>query len=345
MAHIVSARVYETSVTSGTGPVSLSGAVNGNFRFGDVMTIGDTCDYIMFAGANAEEGIGTYSGTNTLSRTQVLRSTNGNAAVNWGTETKFIGLVVAASRQRDAFTRLPRGHITGLKMSAAGGANTFSIGEGQATADAAPYPLLQIPTGWTKSLGGWSQGSGGGSVDTGTASANAWRHVYLMGRLDGVTDITATGSFGAPTLPSGWIWKRYIGSIRADGSTNVRAFTQYGNLFLWTTPSVDATNQAVGTTPVFIPLLVPPIAGISARFRANALNATANASMSLMSPVETPTTAGTGGQSLFATAVGTGGHFELTVDSLGRIKAVSNHASTTTTILTYAWESSRGQDD
>src|SRR5215204_212018 len=111
MAHIVSSRVYETSVTTGTGPLSLAGAINGHVRFGDVMAVSDTCDYLIAAGASFEEGIGTYSGTNTLSRTQVTRSTNSNAAVSWGSETKFVSIVVHGSRQRDVFARLQRGHI------------------------------------------------------------------------------------------------------------------------------------------------------------------------------------------------------------------------------------------
>jgi len=324
--------------------MSLSGAVNGSVRFGDVMGVGDTCDYVIAAGAQFEEGIATYSGTNTLSRTVVLSSTNGNAAVNWGTETKIVYLVVAAARQRDMMTRLPRGHITGLKMSAGGGNNSFSVTDGQATADTAPHPLLRLTSGWTKTLAGWSQGSGGGVIDGGGVAPNAWRYVYLVGKLDGTADLTSTGTFGAPNLPPGFSFKRYIGAIKTDGSSNIRAFAQHGPVFFWTSPSVNATNQTIGTGQVFIALDVPQISGIAARFRATALNAAANSSISFMSPLETPTTLVAGTASLFATAVGTAGHFELIVDSLGRIKSVSNHASTTTTIGTYAWHDYTRQD-
>lgn len=100
MAHIVEPRVLETSTTTGTGALTLAGALTGFRTFGSVMTSpSDTCWYYIEAvdaNGNAtgdyEEGLGTYSASNTLTRTTVSRSSNANAAVNFAAGTKRVGI-------------------------------------------------------------------------------------------------------------------------------------------------------------------------------------------------------------------------------------------------------------
>jgi hypothetical protein len=90
MAYTVADRVKETTVVTGTGPVTLLGAVSGYRTFASQLSIGDTCAYAI-VNANASEwevGIGTYSAANTLTRTTVHASTNSNAAVVFTAGTK-----------------------------------------------------------------------------------------------------------------------------------------------------------------------------------------------------------------------------------------------------------------
>lgn len=82
-------RVYETTVTTGTGNYALLGAVTGFTTFADVIGNNDTL-YCVTDDTNWEIGIGTISGGTTLARTTVLRSTNVNAAVNWGAGSKKV---------------------------------------------------------------------------------------------------------------------------------------------------------------------------------------------------------------------------------------------------------------
>ena len=106
MAHITEDRVLETSTTTGTGALTLAGAVTGFRAFGSVMTSpSDTCWYALWAvdsNGNAtgdyEEGLGTYSASNTLTRTTVLRSSNANAAVNLSAGTKYVAISLLAAR-------------------------------------------------------------------------------------------------------------------------------------------------------------------------------------------------------------------------------------------------------
>ena len=82
MALVFKDRVQETSNTSGTGTVTLAGAVSG---FQDFSAIGDgnTTYYTITNGSNWEVGIGTYtaSGT-TLSRDTILESSNAGSAIS-----------------------------------------------------------------------------------------------------------------------------------------------------------------------------------------------------------------------------------------------------------------------
>ena len=106
MAHVSEDRVLESTTTTGTGALTLSGVVTGFRAFGSVMTSpSDTCWYALWAvdaNGNAtgeyEEGLGTYSASNTLTRTTVLRSSNANAVVTLAAGTKYVAIASLASK-------------------------------------------------------------------------------------------------------------------------------------------------------------------------------------------------------------------------------------------------------
>lgn len=78
MALVVYDRVQETTTTSGTGSVTLLGAVSG-FQSFAVVGNGNTTYYTITDGAAWEVGIGTYSTSGpTLARTTILSNSNGN---------------------------------------------------------------------------------------------------------------------------------------------------------------------------------------------------------------------------------------------------------------------------
>lgn len=117
MAHVSEDRVLETTTTTGTGALTLAGAVTGFRAFGSVMTSpSDTCWYALWAvdaNGNAtgdyEEGLGTYSASNTLTRTTVLRSSNANAVVTLAAGTKYVAIASLSQRvlQLDAGLAVP----------------------------------------------------------------------------------------------------------------------------------------------------------------------------------------------------------------------------------------------
>jgi hypothetical protein len=85
MALVVKDRVKETTATTGTGTLTLAGAVAGFQSFTSVLSDGDTTYYAIFESSTGafEVGLGTFtaSGT-TLARTTILESSNTGSAIN-----------------------------------------------------------------------------------------------------------------------------------------------------------------------------------------------------------------------------------------------------------------------
>jgi hypothetical protein len=100
MAFVIADRVQETTTTTGTGTVVLSGAVTGYQTFAVIGNTNQT--YYTIAdqsGTNWEVGVGTYySGNLSLARTTVLASSNSNAAVTFGVGTKAVFVTYPAER-------------------------------------------------------------------------------------------------------------------------------------------------------------------------------------------------------------------------------------------------------
>ena len=98
MALVVKDRVQETSTTTGTGTITLAGAVGG-FQSFSAIGDGNTTYYAIVGGTEWEVGLGTYtsSGT-TLSRTTILESSNGGTAVNFSAGTKNVFVTYPAEK-------------------------------------------------------------------------------------------------------------------------------------------------------------------------------------------------------------------------------------------------------
>lgn len=100
MALVLKDRVKETSSTTGTGTITLNGAVTGFQSFAAIGN-GNTTYYTISDSSSGswEVGIGTYtsSGT-TLSRTTVLASSNSGSLVNFTSGTKDVFVTYPSSR-------------------------------------------------------------------------------------------------------------------------------------------------------------------------------------------------------------------------------------------------------
>ena len=117
MALVLDDRVKETSTTTGTGTLNLSGAVSGFQTF--VAGVGDgNTTYYAIVNRDEDEwetGLGTVAdaSTDTLARTTVIASSNSDSAVDFSAGTK------------DVFVTLPASKVASLDTN-----NNFTIGAG-----------------------------------------------------------------------------------------------------------------------------------------------------------------------------------------------------------------------
>jgi hypothetical protein len=101
MAFITADRVKDTSTTTGTGNITVSGsAAFGYQTFSNVLAIGDTFYYCVQSPGTGdwEVGVGTYTSVNTFVRTTVLASSNGNSLVSFSSDTKNVFMTLAADK-------------------------------------------------------------------------------------------------------------------------------------------------------------------------------------------------------------------------------------------------------
>ena len=99
MALLLKDRVKETTTTTGTGDITLAGAVDGFQSFSSALSDADTTYYaISHRSANEwEVGLGTYS-SGVLTRTTILESSNSDTAVSFTAGTKDIFITLPAEK-------------------------------------------------------------------------------------------------------------------------------------------------------------------------------------------------------------------------------------------------------
>jgi hypothetical protein len=127
MSLVLADRVRETTLTTGTGTITLDGAVQG-FQSFSVIGNNNTTYYTINRGSEWEVGIGTYYG-GTLSRDTVYASSNGGSKVNFSAGSKDVFVTYPASKSvnEDANNRVLIPYTTGTT-------NVGSLNVGDATA-------------------------------------------------------------------------------------------------------------------------------------------------------------------------------------------------------------------
>lgn len=128
MTLVVKDRVKETTSTTGTGALSLSGAADG-FQSFAVIGNGNTTYYAITEPSTSawEVGLGTYtlSGT-TLARTTVLSSSNGGSAVNFAAGVKDVFVTYPAVAALSTLSDRGTGVTSTYVSTVAAGGTTFA---------------------------------------------------------------------------------------------------------------------------------------------------------------------------------------------------------------------------
>lgn len=147
-------------------------------------------------------------------------------------------------------------HISGLVIANNGSDanNDVDVSAG-ACRDATNAKNIVLSAAITKRLdANWSVGTNQGGLDTSSEATSTWYYVWAILRSDtGVVDILLSASPTAPTMPANYDYKRLVGMVFNDASSNITAFhaieTAGGGLeVLWDSPSTDVNLTNTLTT-------------------------------------------------------------------------------------------------
>lgn len=201
MAHITRDGVLETSTTTGTGAISLGGALTGFSAFSAApMVTGDTCFYsIRGVDSNGtptgdyESGIGTYTSSgNTLTRTTVIRSSNSNAAVSLAAGTKYISLSANSAEMQFCPTKTLASDYTNSTVTVSN--LTGMSFDAEASADYEVEILGEMQSAATTTGLGFCL-----TVPTGSTVSGSWDHPQATTQLSSEGWTNASGVVGAKT--------------------------------------------------------------------------------------------------------------------------------------------------
>lgn len=152
MALVLADRVKDTTTTTGTGAVTLSGSPPAGFQsFGAAIGNGNTTYYTISGGSEWEVGIGTYNSTGTtLSRDVILSSSNGGSTVNLsaGTKDVFVTYPAEKSVNKDAAGNINI-NITGNAATATVATNLYD-----GAAGSIPYQTAANTTAFVAAASG-----------------------------------------------------------------------------------------------------------------------------------------------------------------------------------------------
>ena len=272
MALILKDRVQETSTTTGTGTLTLAGAVTQFQTFSSAIGNGNTTYYTIYnaGGSLWEVGIGTV-GAGTLSRDTVLSSSNSGSLVSFtGTLYVFCDYPAGKAAYQDA---------SGVINNATFNATTSVI-----------TPIVQATNSGGLSLknsGGTTQismGGGGGdnvsvNVSTNLNGANAQidisptgtGHVHMNPTGSGSVEINPTNvgtinnmTIGATTPKNGsFVDLSVTGTTSFDGSQGtagqVLTSAGTGNTPTWSTPTTGTVTSVAASVPSVFSISGSPI--------------------------------------------------------------------------------------
>ena len=203
MAFVIADRVRETTTTTGTGTVSLAGAVTGFQSFSAGIGNGNSTYYTISDNITNqwEVGIGTYtSAGSTLSRDTVLASSNSGSLVNFSTGTADV--FVTYPSERAVYVNSANTSVSVPALSTAGDIIMSGTGEIQVPAGTTAQRAGSPATGMFRYNSSLSQFEGyNGTIWGGIGGAQAGGAIQVNNSTATVSYTIASGSNGFSVGP------------------------------------------------------------------------------------------------------------------------------------------------
>lgn len=181
---------------------------------------------------NATLNLEVCSPASTLSQTQTAGSNpvgtinytlNSNSEnVAYDNSTSGMSATEVKSALDEAYAVLPKGYISGLNLSY-NSASTVQISAGECRDDTDVANMVSSGT-----LTANITSSGANGLDDGEEANSTIYHAFIISQADGTVASLLSVSKNSPTMPSGYIYKRYVGIVKNDGSSAFIRFTQMG---------------------------------------------------------------------------------------------------------------------
>lgn len=227
MTHQYADRVAESTTTTGTGAITLAGALTGFVAFSTICSVADTVYYSVWCvdgsgNANGvwETGFGTYSGTNTLTRTTPIKGSATTPVTLAGTSYVTLSSIASQTPQfgpdngitmpsagTTALTKPPTStiQIAGKQIATRGMLTAY--GPKNTEYFAQPFMGRQHVGIWT-APGGATTVPGVNGITAITASGTATARVVTPGSLAGMMrrvgypSAATAGSLGGGRIPT-----------------------------------------------------------------------------------------------------------------------------------------------
>ena len=230
MAFITADRVKDTSTTTGTGNITVSGSAPFGYRtFSTVLSVADTFYYAIQGQATAEWeiGVGTYASTNQFARTTVLASSASNSAVSFssGTKNVFITLAAAKTVQTDPSGTTPV-------------AGSIPYGTGTAVSYSAAGTAGQVLTSGGASVPTWTTVTGTGTVTSVDVSGGTTGLTTSGGPVTTSGTITMAGTLAVANGGTG------LTTTPANGALDIGNGTGFTRTTLTAGSNITITNGA-----------------------------------------------------------------------------------------------------
>jgi hypothetical protein len=273
MALVLADRVKDTTTTTGTGSVTLSGSPPAGFQsFGAAIGNGNTTYYTINAGSEWEVGIGTYNSAGpVLNRDTVLSSSNSGSLVSFSAGSKDVFVTYPAERSvnEDAAGNVNI-NITGSAVTATTATNLAAGAAGSIPYQTAANTTAFVATASGVFVGGTTPSFSTTPTLTGTNftaipnaalsnnSVTVGTTAISLGAtattLAGLTTVTLTQD---PTLALQAATKQYVDTVAATGihfhePVRVEAPTNLNATYANGTAGVGATLTNAGTQAALV---------------------------------------------------------------------------------------------